>query len=172
MLTTLLVHASGEWVSSIWPVCPAAETSARIEGAALTYARRYALFTLVGIAGEDDLDAPDLVSQAKPPASEPPPRKSNRGAVHSPRSNLLGADQSAALRDRLITEISTLVSEDALAVWAYKALPLKSTLTLRRLTVRRASLSGQGKPKRRINALSPLNTNQPRSAGYQTKRRR
>jgi hypothetical protein len=28
--------------------------------AALTYARRYALFTLVGIAGEDDLDAPDL----------------------------------------------------------------------------------------------------------------
>jgi ERF superfamily len=30
-------------------------------GAALTYARRYALFTLVGIAGEDDLDAPDLL---------------------------------------------------------------------------------------------------------------
>ena len=29
-------------------------------GAALTYARRYALFTLAGIAGEDDLDAPDL----------------------------------------------------------------------------------------------------------------
>jgi ERF superfamily len=29
-------------------------------GAALTYARRYALFTLVGIAGEDDLNAPDL----------------------------------------------------------------------------------------------------------------
>ena len=29
-------------------------------GTALTYARRYMLFTLVGIAGEDDLDAPDL----------------------------------------------------------------------------------------------------------------
>src|SRR5271154_3827457 len=29
-------------------------------GAALTYARRYARFTLVGIAGEDDLDAPTL----------------------------------------------------------------------------------------------------------------
>jgi hypothetical protein len=34
-------------------------------GAALTYARRYALFTLVGIAGEDDLDAPDLDSAGK-----------------------------------------------------------------------------------------------------------
>jgi hypothetical protein len=31
-------------------------------GAALTYARRYALFSLVGIAGEDDLDAPDAIS--------------------------------------------------------------------------------------------------------------
>jgi hypothetical protein len=29
-------------------------------GAALTYGRRYTLFALVGIAGEDDLDAPDL----------------------------------------------------------------------------------------------------------------
>jgi hypothetical protein len=56
-----LVHASGEWVSSDWPVCSVSETAAPQRlGAALTYARRYALFTLVGIAGEDDLDAPDL----------------------------------------------------------------------------------------------------------------
>src|SRR6516165_6368831 len=60
-LTTTLVHASGEWVSSDWPVCPVGETAAPHRlGAALTYARRYAPFTLVGIAGEDDLDAPDL----------------------------------------------------------------------------------------------------------------
>ena len=60
-LTTTLAHASGEWLSSEWPVCAIAETAApRRMGAALTYARRYALFTLVGIAGEDDLDAPDL----------------------------------------------------------------------------------------------------------------
>src|SRR5664280_389562 len=60
-LTTLLAHASGEWISSDWPVCPVSETAnPQRMGAALTYARRYALFTLVGIAGEDDLDAPDL----------------------------------------------------------------------------------------------------------------
>ena len=58
-LTTVLLHASGEWISSHWPVCQLSETSApRRMGAALTYARRYALFTMVGIAGEDDLDAP------------------------------------------------------------------------------------------------------------------
>ena len=44
-------------MASDWPVCPVAETAAPHRmGAALTYARRYALFTLVGIAGEDDLD--------------------------------------------------------------------------------------------------------------------
>src|SRR5207244_9255407 len=60
-LTTTLVHSSGEWMSSDWPVCPVSETAAPHRmGAALTYARRYGLFTLVGIAGEDDLDAPDL----------------------------------------------------------------------------------------------------------------
>ena len=60
-LTTTLAHSSGEWLSSEWPVCAIRETAApRRMGAALTYARRYALFTLVGIAGEDDLDAPDL----------------------------------------------------------------------------------------------------------------
>src|SRR5499427_3628406 len=60
-LTTMLAHSSGEWLSSDWPVCPISETAVpQRMGAALTYARRYALFTLVGIAGEDDLDAPDL----------------------------------------------------------------------------------------------------------------
>src|SRR3954470_7290288 len=69
-LTTTLAHSSGEWVSSDWPVCPVAETATPHRlGAALTYARRYALFTLVGIAGEDDVDAPDLNGglQDKPP---------------------------------------------------------------------------------------------------------
>ncbi len=60
-LTTLLAHASGEWIASHWPVCAIAEiANPHRMGAALTYARRYALFTLVGIAGEDDLDAPDI----------------------------------------------------------------------------------------------------------------
>src|SRR5919201_4559961 len=60
-LRTVLAHASGEWIASDWPVCPITEmVSPQRMGMALTYARRYALFTLVGIAGEDDLDAPDL----------------------------------------------------------------------------------------------------------------
>src|SRR6185436_10982004 len=83
-LTTTLAHASGEWIASDWPVCPIAETAnPQRMGAALTYARRYALFTLVGIAGEDDLDAPNLcVEPSSVPSVRPtggqswmPPRK-------------------------------------------------------------------------------------------------
>src|SRR5579862_6586611 len=72
-LTTVLAHSSGEWVSSDWPVCPVSETAAPHRmGAALTYARRYALFTLVGIAGEDDLDAQDLGAAPKAGADQMP----------------------------------------------------------------------------------------------------
>ena len=40
-------------------------------GAALTYARRYAVFSFVGIAGEDDLDAPDLHAATSEAGAEP-----------------------------------------------------------------------------------------------------
>ena len=84
-LTTVLAHASGEWISSEWPVCQITDiASAQRMGAALTYARRYALFTLVGIAGEDDLDAPDLAGEpkpAQPSCRSEPPTQSNGHAT-------------------------------------------------------------------------------------------
>ena len=139
-LTTLLAHASGEWISSDWPVCPVSETAAPHRmGAALSYARRYALFALVGIAGEDDLDAPDLLTepspalhaasgirQSKQNANRPP-----NGSIHKPleKRPLLAAEPSAALRDLLIAEIADLKKSDDLALWALRRLPAKNTLT-------------------------------------------
>src|SRR5713101_5783658 len=118
-LTTLLAHASGEWISSDWPVCPLSETAApQRMGAALTYARRYALFALVGIAGEDDLDAPDLVAEPSPAthavvevgAAETNTRRPRNGSVHKPRQPkpVLTAEPSATLRDQLVAEIQEL----------------------------------------------------------------
>jgi hypothetical protein len=85
-LSTVLAHASGEWIASDWPVCAISETAAPHRmGAALTYARRYALFTLVGVAGEDDLDAPDLAG----PSTETPKKFTASGngsqEIHSAR---------------------------------------------------------------------------------------
>src|SRR3984957_4248057 len=88
-LTTTLAHASGEWIASDWPVCAISETATPHRmGAALTYARRYALFTLVGIAGEDDLDAPDLgtpsIQLAEPQKPEPTSNGQLNGSHHHP----------------------------------------------------------------------------------------
>jgi hypothetical protein len=146
-LTTTLAHASGEWIASDWPVCPIAETAnPQRMGAALTYARRYALFTLVGIAGEDDLDAPDLCdgprSQTSPADEHSltsrdgqprvPPRKPGNGqrrnSMHGERPALLEPEQSAALREKLLTELGTITSADLAAIWAHEALPAKNRL--------------------------------------------
>jgi hypothetical protein len=81
-LTTLLAHSSGEWIASDWPVCAIADTATPHRmGAALTYARRYALFTLVGIAGEDDVDAPDLQTPTQKAPDGPGPDGRLMGAA-------------------------------------------------------------------------------------------
>ncbi|MDR5730536.1 MAG: ERF family protein [Terriglobia bacterium] len=132
-LTTLLAHASGEWISSDWPVCSVTETGMPHRmGAALTYARRYALFALVGIAGEDDLDAPDTMSEPSPKRlhSPPSPKKPSNTTIHKPsRPSVLGATESKELRDQLLTEIRAVIDGDGLALWAYRRLGSKNTLT-------------------------------------------
>jgi hypothetical protein len=101
------------------------DTAPRRMGAALTYARRYALFTMVGIAGEDDLDAPDLTNdQPKGDKAadavwsgvEPAPVRSNPIRTVNPHippvRERLGADESATIRAQLIQEIETLPDDD------------------------------------------------------------
>ena len=147
-LTTMLAHASGEWIASDWPVCPIGETATPHRmGAALTYARRYALFTLVGIAGEDDLDAPDLERSRRQSRSQDlgcRPAIGERGCQSiatgadpscpepGVQTNLQAhpdAEQSAELRDALIAEIERLGSADDAAEWARESLLAKNTLT-------------------------------------------
>ncbi len=53
MLDTRLSHASGQWIEAEFPVCKF-PSPPQVTGSALTYARRYSLFGMVGIAGEDD----------------------------------------------------------------------------------------------------------------------
>jgi hypothetical protein len=144
-LTTVLAHSSGQWLSSDWPVCPIADTAApQRMGAALTYARRYALFTLVGIAGEDDLDAPDLTAAGPQNAEANSPNSGNRawtnlqgpanrplaaGKLARPADLILSPDESAVLRERLITEIKDLTSVEVATNWARRALGAKNRLT-------------------------------------------
>jgi hypothetical protein len=146
-VTTILAHSSGEWISSDWPVCSLDDmASPKRMGAALTYARRYALFALVGIAGEDDLDAPDL--NAPEPAGAGPKKpllrtRPNRGRKYFGRKippdrapkqgvntvNLgLKSQLSAVLREQLLGELKAVNSAEAGAIWARRTLPAKNSL--------------------------------------------
>jgi hypothetical protein len=139
-LTTMLAHTSGQWIASDWPICPIAEmASPQRMGAALTYARRYALFTLVGIAGEDDLDAPDLSTctpmtghGANPRqdqlSSRHPGNGGQSGAIKRKTVERLDPERSTALRDKLLAEIASLASAELAVTWAYGALSAKNTL--------------------------------------------
>jgi hypothetical protein len=148
-ITTRLCHSSGEWISSDWPVCSLDDmASPKRMGAALTYARRYALFALVGIAGEDDLDAPDILNTAEPAEADREKPLSNGGSrggrkdwsqkrrqAHraanedfdsaNPR---LKAQLSAVLRDQLMDKLKDIKSSDDAAAWAHRILPAKNTL--------------------------------------------
>jgi len=150
-LTTTLAHASGEWMASEWPVCPVSETNAPHRlGAALTYARRHSLFTLVGIAGDDDRDAPDLGSGTSAAISDATNganavdshaasvqfrqsgssyQSSRHTAAVAQRRPVLTAEQSSSTRDRLVDELEAISGAEALAAWAQRILPVKNTLT-------------------------------------------
>jgi hypothetical protein len=138
-LTTLLAHSSGEWIASYWPVCSVAEiANPQRMGAALTYARRYGLFTLVGIAGEDDLDAPDICMPAPvagsstaglPLSAQPQGNGKVRGDARNPVPVLLPVAESAALRERLLSEVAGLPSSESATSWARAALAAKNSLT-------------------------------------------
>jgi ERF superfamily len=139
-LTTVLAHSSGEWIASDWPVCALSEMAApRRMGAALTYARRYALFTLVGIAGEDDLDAPDPAGHS----AEGSGNASGNGKLtgrgeDQPLGSFsksrkrwsppLAPDKSTGLRDQLLGELAALVDPDQVTAWAQRSLAAKNTL--------------------------------------------
>jgi glycosyltransferase involved in cell wall biosynthesis len=146
-LTTVLAHTSGEWIASDWPVCAISETTTphRMR-AALTYARRYALFTLVGIAGEDDIDAPDLKAPMAGGSGAEKPAPTNQGRLnggHSaqrisgarrintrskPAKPLLGPEASAALRDQLMAGLKAVASSDEVTTWANRILGAKNSL--------------------------------------------
>jgi hypothetical protein len=150
-------------------------------GAALTYARRYALFTLVGIAGEDDLDAPDLITPTEPEAKtdgtdQKLKGRPNGGArypnqevsrrvrtLSTASSPVLEPTASAPLRDKLISELKELNSADEAADWAHRIMRSKNSLTPK--DAEQVELGFQLK-------LSTLATERPNAAESKTRTRR
>ncbi len=185
VLKTMLAHSSGEWIASDWPVCAVADVaSPQRMGAALTYARRYALFTLVGIAGEDDLDAPDLdhvpETTSLVPSAEPRLHPGNGAGwgragdtagyrstrnrpARPPQPAPLSVEASRARGGSLIAELAGLASAEDAISWAHRILPEKNRLTAEDARLLEQAYAARMQELEQIEALS-LEAVQARSA--------
>ena len=73
-LVTQMIHSSGQWIRGFYPLEKAgmrAVNDAQQMGAAMTYARRYNLAAMLGVAQEDD-DAASVPAQRKQQQNQPP----------------------------------------------------------------------------------------------------
>jgi hypothetical protein len=74
VLTTRLLHKSGQWLEDSMRLFLAAEDP-RSHGSAITYARRYAYASIIGIVADvdDDVPAASSAPRATGPSASPPP---------------------------------------------------------------------------------------------------
>jgi hypothetical protein len=70
IVTTLLMHNSGEWVESDPLTLRADKATAQGAGSAITYARRYALAAALGLASDEDDDGNQAETTANKPKQE------------------------------------------------------------------------------------------------------
>jgi hypothetical protein len=172
-LTTVLMHSSGEWIASDWPVCALSEISQpRRMGAALTCARRYALFAMVGIAGENDLDAPpDVTNDAQAQGAVEAGFAPNPSVVPAQaRVIQSGIPVIPPVREKLPTSDSQLVRE--IETLSEDGLPSTAALTTDEPTPAQAGLTApqplpmppvavkrpRGRPRKVVTAAEPLPT--------------
>jgi hypothetical protein len=90
-VTTRLLHSSGQWAESTL-ILPMDKATAQGAGSAITYARRYALAAMVGVAPDDDDDgnaASQQPAQQQRPSPKPEPT-GTRPALHDSLRSLLG----------------------------------------------------------------------------------
>ena len=101
-LETMLLHSSGEHVSSRYPLRPAKQDPQGF-GSAITYARRYCLAAIVGVVADEDDDG-NAASQ----------RNGNQQQEDT------GLAAAKAFVRRSVKEIGALTSAAALAEWKAK----------------------------------------------------
>jgi len=101
LLKTTLMHSSGEWIASLYPINPI-KADPQGYGSALTYARRYCLASIAGVAPEDD-DGEAASGRAAPPSTMP----TNLPKVQTGRAMIPPAGTVEKMRSLLEYEIST-----------------------------------------------------------------
>jgi hypothetical protein len=113
MLTTILTHESGEWISSE-AYAETKDGSPQAMGSATTYLRRYALAAVAGVAPDDD-DGEAAQGRAMPPKSAPVNHPAVAAAKEAfPEARQVSDEEAQAIRDRELDESTRDEDEQAL----------------------------------------------------------
>lgn len=137
VLTTMVVHASGEWVRArLW--MPVAQQSAQAYGSALTYARRYSLASIVGIAADEDDDG-NAASTSAPSA----PRATSGTPVPASGKRVAEVKAAASARRLVIQEESS----DKPNLKRLEAMAAKYGWEMKGLGVLAKNTTGKASPK-------------------------
>ena len=121
VLDTRLSHTSGEWIEGEYPVTRFPVTSQQL-GSAMSYARRYAIFSAAGISGVNDPDEDDG-------------HHANAVTTHAPKkavkqASAMSADESAETQAHMIKAIEACKTHSELLKWAGAAAEDRARLAI------------------------------------------
>lgn len=126
VLTTLLLHTSGQWIQGELSIPLGGKVTAQNIGSAITYARRYALGAFASVAPEDD-DGNEA-SKAPGEAKKPPPQQPKADPL---RKEVADQTKAIAKRDPIFGALNL---QDAVAQIREAAnVPKRGTLSIDQL---------------------------------------
>lgn len=122
VIRTRVMHSSGQWIESDYPVSSITGDHQKM-GGALTYARRYALCSLIGVAAEEDTDGQHVAEQPTVPNRKPiqqtqtSPRGQQSRNDDTQHRDEAGDAESAKITATIIGTLNFCESEDSLKEW-------------------------------------------------------
>ena len=132
-IVTLLAHESGEWIRSRLPMKPK-DFSPQAVGSTMTYARRYALAAMVGLAQVDD-DAEAAQQRGNDPARSDP-KKVKEYAKRFQDALDVGLDQA------VIDIHEEIVGDEAFYREAWSQIPAPARRSLKEIIARGKEANG------------------------------
>ena len=114
-VSTMLMHKSGQWLQSEY-LLPMDKVTPQGAGAAITYARRYALQSLVGIPSVDD-DGELAMYRNEPEPVEPPPAKRVSKKLAQDVVALVVASEISGETSELVEALAELEEHEKQVIW-------------------------------------------------------
>jgi hypothetical protein len=114
-VATMLMHKSGQWLQSEY-LLPMDKVTPQGAGAAITYARRYALQSLVGIPSVDD-DGELAMYRNEPAPVEPPPAKRVSKKLAQDVVALVVASEISGETSELVEALAELEEHEKQVIW-------------------------------------------------------